>query len=405
MQVERRSQNQTTFEAEEAEGGAVVKTPTYRPLSPPSPLALRAQPQVNPPPALLLRAVLGLRKLLLWLADRLCPAELALLDHTIGLGRTHALGAIANLNVVDVLGDKRLSAEELALSTGLHADALFRTLRALSSRGIFDLHADGRFANNRLSRVLQSGRASRAREWAIYFASGSNAAAWSDLQHTLETGESPFDRVHNTTVWEWFEQHPDEREIFAHLMMGITLMDAPVIATRYPFDEVARLCDVGGGRGTLLSELLLRFPALQGALLESPTVIESARELLTARGVIERVELLPGSFFERVPAGYDAYVLKNVLHDWDDATCERILGQVRAAMKPGARVLVCEALVEKLCRDPLGTLPDLQMMVACSGGRERSRVEYRALLDKVGLVERRVFEYPTISVIEAVARG
>lgn len=353
----------------------------------------------------MLRAVLGLRKLLLWLADRLCPAELALLDHTIGLGRTHALGAIANLNVVDVLGDERLSAEGLAHRTGLNADALFRTLRALSSRGIFELHADGRFANNRLSRVLQSGKASRAREWAIYFASGSNAAAWSELQHTLETGESPFDRVHGMTVWEWFEQHRDEREVFAHLMMGITLMDAPVIATRYPFGEVASVCDVGGGRGTLLSELLLRFPALQGGLLESPRVIESARELLAARGVLQRAELLPGNFFERVPEGYDAYVLKNVLHDWDDATCERILRQVRSAMKPGARLLVCEAIVERLCRDPLGTLPDMQMLVACSGGRERSRAEYRALLDRAGLSERRVFGFPTISVIEAVPRG
>ncbi|HYO98564.1 MAG TPA: hypothetical protein VER33_28875, partial [Polyangiaceae bacterium] len=131
-----------------------MKATPYRPLAQPSPLALRDQPQPNPPPALVLRAVLGLRKLLLWLADRLCPAELALLDHTIGLGRTHALGAIANLNVVDVLGDERLSAEGLAHRTGLNADALFRTLRALSSRGIFELHADGRFANNRLSRVL-----------------------------------------------------------------------------------------------------------------------------------------------------------------------------------------------------------------------------------------------------------
>jgi hypothetical protein len=153
------------------------------------------------------------------------------------------------------------------------------------------------------------------------------------------------------TLWQWFDEHTDEREIFAHAMMGLTVGDAPVIAKLYPFREIVPVCDVGGGRGTLLSELLIRHPHLKGVLCEGPGVLESARTLFEARGVLDRVDLVPGTFFESVPTGADAYLLKNVLHDWDDATCVKILRVVRAAAAPGARLLVAESLVERDSRD------------------------------------------------------
>jgi C-methyltransferase len=130
-------------------------------------------------------------------------------------------------------------------------------------------------------------------------------------------------------------------------------------------------------------------------------VIESARELLAARGVADRVELSPGSFFERVPGGCDAYIIKNVLHDWDDATCRKILGVVRAAMSPGQRLIVCEILVDRLARDAHGTRVDLHMMIACDQGRERSEEELRALLAECGFRTTRVFPFPIVSMIEA----
>ncbi len=127
------------------------------------------------------------------------------------------------------------------------------------------------------------------------------------------------------------------------------------------------MCDVGGGRGTLLSEILKRHEHLRGVLCDAAGVCESARQLFAERGVAERVELAPGSFFERVPSGADLYVLKNILHDWDDDACRVILRVVRAAMRPGERLLVCETLVEKNSRDLLGTRADLQMMMVCRG--------------------------------------
>ena len=122
----------------------------------------------------------------------------------------------------------------------------------------------------------------------------------------LRSGESPFDRVHGMNVWEWFAEHPDEQEMFAHGMMGLTTQHAPVIAALYPFAEVKSVCDVGGGRGALLSELLLRHPHLRGVLADGAGVLASAEVLLAARGVKDRVELAVSSFFDEVPAGADA---------------------------------------------------------------------------------------------------
>ena len=336
--------------------------------------------------------------------DALTPAEMVLWERTTGIVETGLIGAIARHEIADLLEERgALDAAAIAGARRLDADAVHRSLRALAAAGVFRMLENGRFENNRLSRAICGGKVSRSREWALYFSSGSNGSAWLDYARTLETGRSAFARVHGMDVWQWFDAHPDEREMFAHCMMGITVMDAPVLASLYPFAEVKRLCDVGGGRGTLLSEIVKRHPHIQGVLCDGEGVIESARQLLAERGVADRVELVPGSFFERVPSGCDTYLLKNILHDWDDSTARKILGTVRAAMEPGQKLLVCEMLVDAHSRDFISTRVDLHMMVACDQGRERSESELRALLGSAGFRTARVFPFPTVSVIEAVA--
>jgi hypothetical protein len=373
-------------------------------LPAPSEFTLPRAPLPGAPPALAVRLVLGLRRFLVWLADRLTPAELALFDLSTGVANTSLLGAVARFGLADFLAAHGPSdARAIARGLGLHAESVHRALRALSNMGVFRMTPAGTFENNRISRTLCSGHASGGREWALYFSSHSNAESWLDLARTLQSGESAFTRLHGINVWQWFDQYPDEREIFAHCMMRLTLLDAPVIAKLYPFAEVQRLCDVGGGRGTLLSELLLCHPQLRAVLYDGPGVVASAQLLLEQRGVGERVELSTGSFFESVPGGCDAYLMKNILHDWDDETCKQLLGNVRRAAREGARLILCESLVELNSRDLLGTRADVQMMVACHNGRERSRAEFESLLAATGFAFRRVFPYPTLCIIEAVA--
>jgi O-methyltransferase len=365
-------------------------------------LDLGARRFPDAPPASVVRALLWLRGAVTRLAKALGPAELCLFEQATAAALLYVLGALVRSGVPDKLRDGPLSAEQLAERTGLNADAVFRTLRCAVTQGYFRLRSDGRFEHNSRSRALCGGGLSRSREFLLYFSSGSNLAAWADYEHVLKTGRSPFDHVHGMNVWEWFEKHSDEREMFAHSMMGISVADAPIIARVYPFRELSSVCDVGGGRGTLLSELMIRHPHLRGVLYESEGVLDSARPLLAARGVLSRVLLSPGNFFEHVPSGFDAYLLKNILHDWDDERCAVILRNVRAAAGQGGRVLIAESLVERYSQDPLGVPADLQMMVACSEGRERSRAEFESLLQKSGFALGRVFTYPTISVIEGV---
>jgi hypothetical protein len=380
-----------------------VIAPDYPRLPAPSALNLSGRRFPDAPPAGVIRALLWLRGAVSKLARALGPAELCVFEHATAGSVLHVLGALVRAGVPEALQGGPLGAEQLAERTGLNADALFRTLRCVSLQGYFRLRADGRFEHNSRSRVLAGGSLSRAREFLLYFSSGSNQAAWGHFDHALKTGRSPFDHVHGMTIWEWFERHADEREMFAHTMMGITVADAPAIAKIYPFAELHNLCDIGGGRGTLLSELLLKHRHLRGTLYESPGVLESAREMLAARGVLDRVSLVPGSFFDGVPAGADAYLLKNILHDWDDERCATILRHVRDAASTGSRVLIAESVVERYSRHPLAVPADLQMMVACSDGRERSRGEFDGLLQKAGFRLGRVFSYPTISVLEGIA--
>jgi hypothetical protein len=378
--------------------------PTYPPLPAPSPLELPAATLADPPPAWAVRAVIGLRRFITRLADRFSPADLALLDHATGVCNSTLLGAIARYDIADFLAARGpASADVIARELGLNADVLHRSLRTLANMGIFEMSSDGTFANNRMSLPLRSGQLSRVREWLLYFSSGSNVASWSDFAETLRTGESAFRRAHGVSVWDWFESHADERNIFAECMLGLTAADAPVIAQLYPFGEVQRLCDVGGGRGLLLSEIALRHPQLRGVLLDSPGVLESAKLLLAQRRVSDRIELAPGSFFEAVPPGCDAYLMKNILHDWDDETCTRLLKNVRRAATPGTRMLLCGAIAERCSRDILATRADLQMAVVCDNGRERDLGELSRLLDGAGFRYQRVFQFPTISVIEGVA--
>jgi hypothetical protein len=363
-----------------------------------------ARPLPDPPPRFAIGLVLGLRRLLQRAADALVPPQLVLFDRIIGLGATQVIRAAVRLGLPDLLEEGPRTAAELAAATGADPDALHRTLRGAVVVGLFDLGRDGRFRNNRLSRALRAGAPGSLRNYALYFGSASNVHAWADFDRTLLSGGNAFERVHGATIWDWFDAHPDERETFAGAMGELTELYASAIATGYPWTEVRRLCDVGGGRGTLLAEILIRHPHLEGVLLENAGVLEAARPYLAARGVEGRVEPVAGSFFEEVPARCDAYLLKNVLHDWDDGRCRVILGNCRRAMVPGNRLLVVETVVEADSVRDLGPLSDLQMMVVCAGGRERSRAEFGRLFAECGFrLHRVVATASPMSVLEGLA--
>jgi hypothetical protein len=354
------------------------------------------------PPPFVVRAASAVRKRLLRAADAVVPAEAAVLQRILASAEVSVLCALARAGVPDLLEREALTAGEIAARTDTDADAMGRSLRAAVFAGYFVRRADGRYTNNRMSRALLDVEGS-ARAFMLYFGSRSNLQAWADFGETLRSGKNAFERVHGVGIWQWFDAHPDERETFARAMMGLTIMEAAGVATAYPFGEIQRLCDVGGGRGTLLSEILLRHPGLTAMIVDAPGVLGSARQLLAARGVAERVELVAGSFFDAVPPGADAYLLKNVLHDWDDARSSTILGKCRAAMSPGQRLIIVEQIVEA-DTDHLATMVDVHMMTVCNEGRERGLADFERLMAGAGFRRERVFvTTTTMGILEGVA--
>src|SRR5688500_16939818 len=241
--------------------------------------SITAQP-LAAPPGIAVRAIVALRKAMIRAADACVPAQLAILERVTAAAGSHILAELARLGVPDLLErEEALSGAEIAERTKTDPDAMQRVMRASVAMGVFARRPDGRCENNRLSRALRSADLGSARSFAVYFGSKSNMLAWADSGETLRASKNAIDRVHGASVWEWFDRHPEERETFAHAMMGMTLLDAPGIASSYPFGDIGKLCDVGGGRGSLLSEILLHHGSLRGMLCDAPGVLDSAKTL------------------------------------------------------------------------------------------------------------------------------
>ncbi len=335
--------------------------------------------------------------------DAPLPPDIAAWEHALAFTETRMLGAVAEHGVADVLAARPATAAELAERLDLNADALHRVMRALAIRGFFRLDRRGRFKLTRMGQALRSDRPDAIRPWILYLNLDSTQRAWAAVGDTLRTGAPSFSAVHGQSIWAHFAAHQDEERLFATAMRRLTLLVAPEIAAAYPWPERGTVCDVAGGVGTLLAAILRERPDLRGVLVEASGVLAEAEEHLRADGVRDRVELREGDMFERVDAQADVYVLKDVLHDWDDERCARILATVRAAMPDGARLLLVESLQEPDVPHPIHSLVDVHMLTQCEGGRQRSAEELHALMRAAGLRPGGVYLTAGPAVVEGVA--
>lgn len=339
----------------------------------------------RPPPRFAARGALGARRAVLAFADRLMPADVAAFFASNGFMDSRAIATFCELELGDELKRGPATAAEIAQRRGLNADALHRLLRYLALRGHLKLDGRGRFRLTRTGRMLVKDDPRSVWSWVMYQMLPSTQAAWAHLTETVRTGEDAFPAVHGRSVWDHFAAHPDEEERFAAAMRRATAFDLPTVTTAYDWPQTGRLCDVAGGVGTLLAGILAEQPSLTGVLVDAPGVLKEAEEHLRRAGVRDRVELSEGNIFERVDATADVYLLKDILHDWDDARSLQILRTVRAAMPPGSKLVLLENLQEPNAPDPVATFVDLQMLTQCDGGRQRSAAELQDLLRQAGL--------------------
>lgn len=355
------------------------------------------------PPVFLVSFVLRLRRFLLRTADAVVPSHLALYDRFMGAAMTSLVHSAASLRIADILVDGPLDAARIAKRTGTSVDALERTLRVLISINVFRRLPDGRFANNSVSSALITGSEGGIRGFSEFFGKKPVLDAWNNLPNTLKDGGTAFSSVHGMSVWDWMSSDEVALAAFVEGMSSMTEVIAPAIADAYPFEEVNSVCDVGGGVGIVLAAALNRHPHLNGVLFDSQSMLNEAEPHLVSWGINNRVKLIPGNFFESVPGGADAYILKTVLHNWDDNNALKILCNCRAAMKPEQRILVVDFLDEADSISTLVPFMDIAGMLIFSG-RERNRKSMEHLFNEAGFRFSRLVKLPACQAIyEGVA--
>jgi ubiquinone/menaquinone biosynthesis C-methylase UbiE len=307
----------------------------------------------------------------------------------------------AKLGIPDLVADGPRTAAELAARTNTHAPSLHRLLRALASTGWIVEQPDGRFMATPLTAGLQSSVPGSLRNFAITELGEEHYPAWGDLLETVRSGELAFDRVFGMPNWQYWGQQEEQAQIFNRAMSEVTAVLEPALLDVLDLSGAHRIVDVGGGRGTLMAALLRSYPKATGVVFDLPHVIELGRQHIADAGMTSRCELIAGDFFETVPAGGDAYLLKWVLHDWDDARSVAILKNCRRAMGSAGRLLVIEAVIPEGNAPFLHKLIDINMLVM-TGGRERTEAEYAGLFQAAGFELRSIRATPLeAAVLEA----
>jgi len=321
-----------------------------------------------------------------------------------GFWSARAVYIAAKLGLADLVQDGPKTAAELAVLTGTHAPSLYRVLRGLASIGWFEEDASGRFRPTPLTAGLQTGVPGSLRSLAMTELGEEHYPAWGDLLFSVKTGKLAFNQVFGMANWEFWASHPENAEIFNEAMSEVTAVLEPAVLEALDLSGFKRIVDIGGGKGTLLASILRAYPNARGVVLDLAHVIEQGRQHLNDQGLSARCELVAGDFFERVPEGGDVYILKWVIHDWDDERSIAILKNCHRAMSPNGKLFVIEAAIPSGNEPFFHKFMDLNMLVM-TGGRERTEAEYRALFETAGFHLDRVTATPTeVAVLEGVRR-
>jgi ubiquinone/menaquinone biosynthesis C-methylase UbiE len=332
------------------------------------------------------------------------PAQLhkKMLQLLSSLWVTRAVGTFARLGHADVMETGAEDAAAIAKARGLNGDRVYRLLRALSTVGIVAEPARGRFVLTALGRLLGSHAPSNTRTTAIYL-NDYFADMWMHLDDALAGERTAFEALKGKPFFDWLGDNPDEARRFNRMMLEVHGPETPAIVEAYDFSKLGHVVDVGGGNGSLLSAVLAAYPGRRGTLFDMAEAVAAAKR--GEGGPLPGVSFVTGNVFTTpAPEGGDVYLIRHLMHDYDDPDCLRILANVRRAMKPDARVLVLEAPLPSDDSPGPGRWLDLQVMVLC-GGRERTVEEYAALFAKSGLRLSRTIptKHPAMTVVEAVA--
>lgn len=328
------------------------------------------------------------------------PAAIQLMQMINGYQVSQAICVAAALGVADQLKDGSRTSDDLAMATHSHPEALYRLLRALASVGVLHEGDARRFSLTALGSGLRSDAPQSVAPWARLVERTNYRQAWSELLHSVRTGENAFHHAHRMGVWQYRSEHPEESVIFDRAMTALSSLVADAVLAAYDFGQFEVVMDVGGGQGALLAKILSRHPGQRGILFDQPQVVAGAAPTLESALVADRCQIVGGDFFASVPDGADAHVLKWIIHDWDDARAIAVLKSCRRAIRPGGKLVVLEAVLAPPNEGAPAKFADLNMLTV-PGGQERTAEEFAKLFDAGGFnLTRTIDAGPRISIIE-----
>ena len=314
-----------------------------------------------------------------------------------GVVAAQAIHAAIKFRIPDLLASGPKNISELASACDVHEPALERLLRALTTIEMFVRNPDGRYSNSPRTEVLRTDHPLSLRSEGMLLPAPFMWLPLGELCESVRTGKPAFERLFGQSFFTYLEEHPEDAANFNRVMTQEIMWTTPALLRAYDFSRFRRLVDVGGGQGAFLSKVLAATPGLRGILFDQPKVVAEAREMLNSE-LAARTEIVGGSFFEDVPKGADAYVLRKIIHDWEDEDALRILRNVRRAMSASATLLLVEGLIDS-SQNPVG-LMDLMMLVFFRG-RERTEADFRSLLHSAGFSLSRVIPAGTYFLIES----
>jgi ubiquinone/menaquinone biosynthesis C-methylase UbiE len=316
---------------------------------------------------------------------------------------SQAIYAAAKFGIADHLKDGPKTVAQLAHATTTNPDALYRLLRALASIGIFAEGEARHFSLTPLAEPLRSDVAGSKRALALMMGD-EQYRAWAEIEYSIRTGKIAFDKAFGKPVFDYLGEHPDKARVFDAAMVGIHGRESSAVLDAYGFSGIGVVADIGGGNGSQITEILRKHDRMKGILFDLPHVIERAKERIQASGLLDRCKLVSGSFFDDVPEGADAYILRHIIHDWDEEKCLTILRNCHRAMIPASRLLVIESVIPPGNEPFLGKFLDLHMLLI-PGGKERTENEYRDLFERAGFELSRIVPTGTeVSIVEGKKR-
>lgn len=320
----------------------------------------------------------------------------------VGSWITQGIYVVAQLGIADLLKDSPKSYDELATKTGVNARSLYRLLRALASVGLFAEGGSGYFELTPLAEGLQSDHTDSLRGYAIKSGQTWEWLPWGNLFESVKTGKPMFKNIFGMERFDYLVNDPSAAKIYIQAISSFSDKQDTAIAAGYDFSSIHKLVEVAGGSGTLIASILKANLTMQGILFDLPHVVADAKPLIEGFGLQNRCQLVGGNFFESVPRGGDAYLLRYIIHDWDDERALIILKNCYQAMQPNSKLLLVEMIIPEGNEPFFGKLLDLQMLLNY-GGRERTEAEYQVLLKTAGFSLTKIYPVaPPVSVIEAI---